>query len=229
MKIASITCIFENELFIKPHFEMIKGLDENIVLIGRKPFKEYFEAGFVSDKPDNSEALIREMYPKAHIVYHDFDTFCGNLLNVGIDKAIELGCDAILKLDVDMLLTREDWYRLMNGLQTTDCDTLSLDYANNTMVYKKDFEHGVRCWVFPVGNDPVFVKTNCRFIQDGGNVKTTGRKQGIINDVMVHHFTQIRRKDADEELKRVESLPNFPGWVECPAEIQDMFLCDTRS
>jgi len=227
MRIASITCIFENEFFIKPHFNMISSLDENIVLIGRKPFKEYFNAGFVSSTPDNSEKIIRELYPKAHIVYHDFDSFCGNLLNLGLSKARELNCDMIIKLDVDMLLIKKDWSTFIQKVKESNHDCISLDYHKHTFVYKGDFEHGIECSIFPCGNDPIALKTTHSFIQDGLAIRTTGTQSttdsSYGNDFMIHHFTQFFRKDIIEERKRVESLPGFTKWLSAPLEIMDMF------
>jgi len=233
-KIASITCIFECEVFVKPHFKMISSLDENIVLVGRKPFKEYFEAGFVSDKPDKSEELIKKLYPKAHIIYHDMDFFCGDLLNLGVDKAKELGCDVAIKLDIDMLMTKESWDYFINRIKTEDFEVFSLDYANKTMVCKGgDFEHMVECNIFPIGIDPLVLNLHkARFIQRHNEDRAimTNAYQATIdnlwNPFMVYHFTQWLRKDREDSLKYVESLSGFKGWQKVPEEIINMFYED---
>lgn len=222
MKIASVTVIWNDEQFIYPHFKMISKLDENIVLIGRKPFIDYHANGLVSDKPDNSESILRSKFPRVKIFKHDFDYFCGDLFNLGMDKARELGCDAIIKLDPDMLLTDNDWNKLMEQINNTDWQTLLLDYPNNTIAYKKDLDHGVQANIFPVGCDPHVIKINESFIQDGVKIKTTGR-QSLIKDIMVHHMTGFKPNVDENELQRVEQLHGFSGWISAPQEIKNKF------
>jgi len=203
---------------------MISDFDENIVLIGRKPFKDYFEAGLVGEKADKSEDILRKEFPKVKIFYHDFDYFCGDLFNLGMEKARELECDAIVKLDPDMFLTKEDWKTFKERIQTeADWDTLLLNYPTHTTAYKKDFDHGVRADIFPVGADPHVVRIDQKFIQDGVKIAATGRQKIINWPIMVHHFTGFKPNVDEAELKRVENLPEFSGWSSASQEIKDMF------
>lgn len=223
MRLASVTVVWNDEKFIRPHFKMISPLDENIVLVGNKPFDDYFANGLVDSHPDRSISILENEFPHVKIFKHDFRFFCGDLFNLGLEIAKELGCDAIMKLDPDMLLENKDWDNLMNQIKQDNWDTLLLDYKNSTIAYKKDLYHGHLANIFPVGLDPHVVRTNQNFIQDGVKIKATGR-QKVLKDIMVHHFTGWKPNVDETELKRVESLPGFTGWVSAPLEIKKMFL-----
>jgi GT2 family glycosyltransferase len=177
MKMASITVVYNDERFIRPHFKMISCLDEKIVLYSKKPFKDYFANGLVKPEPDNSIEILRKEFPYVHLIEHNFDFFCGDLFNLGMEKARELGCDVIIKLDPDMLMEKESWNSLINQISEEDWDTLLLDYQNNTIAYKGDLEHGHQANIFPVGLDPHVVRTNHCFIQDGVAIRATGRQK----------------------------------------------------
>jgi hypothetical protein len=223
MKIASVTVIWNDEKFIRPHFKMISRFDFNVVLLGKRPFIDYRANGLVEDRPDGGEAILRAEFPHVHIISHDSDYFCGDLFNIGMEKARELGADAIVKLDPDMMISDRDWDSFVSQIRDNDdWDVLLLDYANNTIAYKKDFDHGVPARIFPIGMDPHVVRIDQKFIQDGVRIAATGR-QRVLKDIMVHHFTGFRPCVDDVELKRVEGLPGFEGWTRCPEEITNKF------
>jgi len=224
MKIASVTVLYQEDQFIIPHFNMISHFDENIVITSKKPFIDYLQSGRVTEDKDNSIEILKNNFPKVHILEHNENYFCGNIFNIGIKKARELNCDVIVKFDPDMFVTKKDMDLLMETINKGDYQTLLLDYPNNTIAYKKDFYHGVPAKIFPVGCDPLIVKTNQLFIQDGVKIKTTGEQKVIdIPNFMVHHFTGFKGNVDEVELKRVESLPGFTKWLSAPLEIMDMF------
>lgn len=222
MKIASITVAYQDDLFIRRHLEMLKDIDLHIVILSH-PFKDYLEAGRVSVAQNNTKELIKDI-PNVVFITHTEQFFCGNIFNLGMAKAREFGCDAIIKFDPDMFLTSDVLREFMNIVRNGDYQTLLLDYPNNTIAYKKDMFHGVPAKIFPVGADPLVVKVTQSFIQDGVKIKTTG-EQKILNfdGFIVHHFTGLNDSVDDYELRRVERLPGFNGWKAAPDEIINLF------
>ena len=218
MKIASVTAVWNDERFIRAHFDMISKFDINIVLVGKKPFVDYLENGLVDSKPDRSREILEREFPHVRIFEHDFEYFCGGLFNFGMEKARELGADIIVKLDPDMLMSDDDWTRFMSQLHRDDWDTLLLDYANDTIAYKMDFDHGTKASIFPVGLDPHAVRIGESFVEEGVKIRASGRQKEL-RDIMVHHFTGFRKGVDEAELRRVESLQGFDGWQRCPEDI----------
>lgn len=233
MKIASITPIYSAEPFVRGHFNMLKDLDINIVLDGQIPFKDYLAAGIYKQQKDNAINIIKEEYKHVHVIPHNFEYLCGDLFNLGLNYAKTLGADVIIKLDPDMFLTKKDWDLLINKIKAGDYDKMTLDFRKCTVVYKTvwsnypklDFKHGVSCDVFDVGNDTLVAKTEQRFVQDDQRIYTTGNRDVLIDwdDFVIHHFSGFKPNCDENELKRIETLTRFNGWVDCPQEIINMF------
>lgn len=221
MKIASITPIYNCENFLRPFFKQLSVFDENIVLLGNEPFADHVAAGFVSKERDNSEIILRTEFPRVKIYNHDFKYYDGGLFNFAIDKAKELNCDVIIKLDPDMFFEKKSLDILLDKVKTTSYSTLLLDMRYKTMVYEEDLDHGVPQSLWNVGNEPFIVKTNEKFIVDGTNIKTTGDQSLIDWDgFVIHHLSGFKRHDVS----KIEKMSEFPGWKSAPLEIKQLFI-----
>lgn len=231
MKIASITPIYNAELFVRPHFDMLKDLDINIVLNGLVPFTDYVENGVYKTERDNTIQILKEEYPHVHIYDHSINHLGGEIFNLGMKYAKELGADVIIKLDPDMFLLKQDWERLLKVIRDGNYEQLVLDFKKCTIVYKSDwnnfpnldFSHGVYCDVFEgVGNDALVVKIDKKFIEKDNMVGVDGAYD-IINwdNFYIHHFSGFKPNCDEQEIIRISTLPKFTGWIECPDEIKE--------
>lgn len=215
--IATITPIYNAEFFLRHFLKQISVFDENIILMGRKPFRDYLNAGFVKEERDNTLEILKE-FPKVKVYFHDFEYYCGGLFNMGMKIAEDLGCDIVYKAEPDMFMTEKDLNLFINNIKTLDYSVLLLYMKKCTTVYY-DFEHGVSQSLWEVGNDPFVVKAGKRFVENGTQIRIEGDSKLIDwDDFMVHHLSGFKiKRDGVEERK------GFTGWTKCPEEITNMF------
>lgn len=146
-KIGSITPLWNQELFIKPHFNMLKDLDRNLVMLQEKPLPSYHNEHGYSIKADLSEKILREQFPNVEIVqamYPPELDFGAGLYNEGLAQMQDM--DIVLRLDPDMLWTEKDWKAFIDLIRNTDFDCYRMDFHNDSINYYMtgDFEHGLK-------------------------------------------------------------------------------------
>lgn len=146
-RIGSITPLWNQELFIKPHFEMLKSLDKNLVLLQPQPLPSYRNEHGYSTKKDLSEDILRKYFPNVEIVpsyYPPELDFGSGLYNEGLVQMQEF--DIVLRLDPDMLWNKRDWDAFVDLLRNTDDDCYRMDFAKDSINYYMtgDFEHGLK-------------------------------------------------------------------------------------
>ena len=211
MKIASFTPIWNAEVFIKPHFEMLASLDKNIVLYNPTPWKEYADFHYES-QADNSIEMIREMFPKVEII--ETSKFGYNEL-VPQAKEILSDYDVITRFDVDMLMSRSDWERLIEFVRSHEYKSYYTKWSKHTINYYGDWEHGLSD---AIEEDRLILPT-----------KESGAEYEIDWDGwMIHHFRgwnkpkSIKKGFADQENMR-RAHEQYGPWKSCPNEIREMF------
>lgn len=146
-KIGSLTPLWNQELFIKPHFEMLSKLDRNVVLMQPGPLPQYHKEHGYSRKKDLSEDILRKSFPNVEIYPGNYPTtmeFGSGLYNEGL--AMMQDCDIVFRLDPDMLWTTVDWQRFIDFIQETNYDCYRMDFANDSINYYMtgDFYHGLK-------------------------------------------------------------------------------------
>ncbi len=220
MKIATVTPMYNSEFFIQGFCKQNSIFDENIILMGKKPFKDYLEAGFVSEEKDNTEQILRSKFPNVKVYYHDFEYYCGGLFNMGMEIAESLGCDIVYKAEPDMFMTQKDILLFKERIENLEYQVLQLYMKKCTTVYY-DFEHGVSQSLWEVGNDPFVVKIGKRFIENGTQIRILGDSSLIDwDDFMIHHMSGF--KLPKDSWKEVEKKEEFARWTLCPQEIKDL-------
>src|SRR4051812_24263612 len=135
-KIGSITPLWNQELFIKPHFNMLKSLDRNLVMLHDRPLPSYKNEHGYSTKKDLSEQILKSQFPNVEIVKAmypvELDFACG-LYNEGL--RLMQDCDIVLRLDSDMLFTQKDWDAFIQYIRETDFDCYRMDFEKDSINY----------------------------------------------------------------------------------------------
>ena len=214
MKIAAVTIVRDSEKFIIPHLKMYKGVDRNIVLFPTKPITG--GANGHSDNPDNSLALIEKYCPEVEVFKTDISTWGAELFN----KALELAsdCDKVVTLHADVILTDDNWNKLLNFLKITDYDVYKADMTKCWINYYHDFEHGARnC----LDIEPIAAKSTVRY----ANFYTVPQQTKVYTIdwpfFTAHHFTGWKPPATTKEWMKENE--NWQKWTICPKEIRDKF------
>ncbi len=143
-KIGSITLIWNHELFLGPHFDMLSKLDKNIVGLADGPLLEYQAVHGTSSTADRSEKIIRKKFP--HVEIHDF-TFQTKFNSAIYQPFMSFvqDCDIVLRLDPDMIFEPKQWDNFLNFIRSTDYDAYRMNYATCSVNYYMtyDFDHGL--------------------------------------------------------------------------------------
>jgi hypothetical protein len=145
-KIGSITLIWNQEMFLGPHFDMLKDLDKNVVFMQPGPLPNYNKHG-IGDTPDLSEEIIRKKYPYVEVYKSSYnprlDFACG-IYNECLSKVMD--CDVVFRLDPDMFFLEKDWKALLDLIDSTDFDCYRMDFHNNSINYYMswDYDHGLK-------------------------------------------------------------------------------------
>jgi len=182
-KIGSITPIWNNEIFIKPHFTMLSNLNRNVVILGEKPWDEYAKDFNISSVKDKSEEILKNDFPKVKIIKDRVGHFCGGLFNQGLEELSDM--DIVLKLDVDMLFEKKDWDRLIDFLSGTDYDAFRLDYYECS----KTYAYGTKCGSKHNEFEKDYIAVSPRN-QFGSGLIYPSKKEYLINwpDFTCHHM-----------------------------------------
>lgn len=225
-KIGSITPLWNQELFIGPHFEMLKDLDRNLVLMQEKPLPSYHNEHGYSVKADMSEPLLKQLFPNVEIVKAmyppELDFACG-LYNEGLAQMQDM--DIVLRLDPDMLWTKKDWKAFIDLIRNTDFDCYRMDFAKDSINYYQTgrYDHGLKdAQEFDaLGVDPKKFFTGILDYPSAGHIIK-------IPDWMCHHFRGWNKPKSTPpdwhtkiEPAYLEQFGNKGGWFECPDEIKD--------
>ena len=145
-RIGTITPIWNQEMFIGPHFDMLTQLDRNVVFMQSGPLPNYDRHG-IGDKPDFSEEILRKKYPKVEIFKAKYDPlkdFGCELYNECLKEIHD--CDIVFRLDPDMYFLEEDWKKLLDYINSSDFDCYRMDFHNDSINYYMswDYEHGLK-------------------------------------------------------------------------------------
>ncbi len=211
-KIGAITCNWNGERFIVPHLKMMTGIDRQIVIQGTAPWGDYKDEYGLSEKPDDSEKLVKDMgvevYPACQ------NKFGPELYNQGLE--ILKDCDIVLRLDYDMFLTQKDWKRLIEFIRNTKWDCYLLNFNKCTINYYADFNHGLQnAREFdPIAFSPEF-RLEKPFKYPYGSHYTIDW-----DDFLIHHFRGFKGKEID--VGYTEQRFKNVNWLKCPEEIREM-------
>lgn len=137
-KIGTLTPIWNQELFLKPHFDMLMNADlyRHVVLMQKFPLPNYYREHGYSRRKDRSEEILNDMFPRVEIYESNFPPnteFSAPLYNEGLQMMQE--CDIVLRLDPDMLWTQKDFNRFIDYIQETDFDSYRMDFPNDSINY----------------------------------------------------------------------------------------------
>lgn len=133
-RIGSITPIWNQQRFIRPHFDFISRLDKNLVLLGNEPWNLYKQEHGYPEQADNSEALIRKHFPKTQFHRASFrQGWLADLYNEGLELMQD--CDLVLRLDCDMMFLEHDWEMFLYFLQETDFPVYKMNFSKNSINY----------------------------------------------------------------------------------------------
>lgn len=236
-KIGAIILNWNGEKFIVPHLRMLTqgGVDEFVMIQGTAPWSDYEKEYHLSSKPDNSEALVKDLFPQVKIIPAVENKFSSVLYNQGLEALQD--CDLVLRLDYDMFLTKEDWKTFMDILHDDNFqyENVRLDFSRNTINYYGDFYHGVRN---AKEFDPIAVSPATKF---SGLLDYPDDDMTILSEVnghffTIHHFRGWKGFGVDP-LWLDNMKPNHHGvfadellefnpdkqWIAAPLEIQEMF------
>lgn len=144
-KIGSITPIWNQEMFLKPHFEMLSKLDRNVVILQNHPLGNYWHHG-IGDTPDRSKKILEKYFPNVEVYRTKLDVreFSAALYNEGLEMMQD--CDIVLRLDPDMLFVEKEWDDIITNLRNSDYDCYRMDFKENSINYYMtwDYEHGLK-------------------------------------------------------------------------------------
>lgn len=148
-KIGAIIPLWNQELFIKPHLDMLtRGVDRILVLSQGGPLPNYHKEHGYSVKKDRSEDIIRHYFPQVEIVESAFPwqtmDFSAPLYNEGLVQMKD--CDIVFRLDPDMFWIDEDWDKLISFVRSTDFDCYRMKFATDSVNYYMtgDYDHGLK-------------------------------------------------------------------------------------
>lgn len=222
-KIGSITPLWNQEAFIKPHFDMLKSLDRNLVLIQSEPLPSYKNEHGYSTKKDLSEEILRKYFPNVEIVpamYPSSMDFGAGLYNEGLAQMQDM--DIVLRLDPDMLFTKKDWEDFIDFIRNTDYDCYKMDFASQSINYYMhgDYDHGLK----DAQEEDALAVNPKTFFTGILDYPLDNNTFIDIPDWMCHHFRGRNKPKSTPptwiNIVSKEYVNEFGGWVKCDPEIQ---------
>jgi len=146
-KIGSLTPIWNQEMWIVPHFDMLEPLDKKVVLLQKQPLPNYHKEHGYSLKKDLSEHLLKVHFPDVEIYPSRFPEgleFQADLYNDGLEYVEDM--DIVFRLDPDMFFTDEVWKTLLEYIKTSNHDCYHMLFDRDSINYYMtgDFEHGLK-------------------------------------------------------------------------------------
>lgn len=231
-KIGSITPIWNQELWIKPHFDMLSKLDKNVVLLHERPLPSYHKEHGYAVKPDLSEKILREQFPNVEIYkseYPEGKEFGPDIYNEGLKYLQD--CDIVFRLDPDMFFEDEIWDQLIKHVRETEYNCYHMDFANDSVNYYMtgDFDHGLKN---AQELDPLAFSPKITLNDVEGAIICDVVKHSLIklDGFFCHHFRGWNKPKStpNPEWKKSkfaqESFQLYSddgSWYECPQAIRD--------
>ncbi len=229
-KIGSITPVWNQEAWILPHFEMLKALDRNVVLLHKRPLPAYHKEHGYSIEPDLSEYLLRTYFPNVEIIqskYPENTEFGPELYNEGL--RLMQDCNLVFRLDPDMFFTQRIWNDLLSYIRRTNYDCYHMDFSKDSINYYMtgDFEHGLKDaqeW------DPLVVNPKYMFQSLKGALFYPDGTHNVIkfDDFLCHHFRGWGKPKSTptpawglrpEAFELVEKYGDSGEWYKAPSKI----------
>lgn len=243
-KIGSITPIWNQEMWIKPHFKMLSKLDKNVVIIHKRPLPNYKNEHGYSDVPDKSEEILRSEFPNVEIYYSEYPEgkeFGADIYNEGLKYLQD--CDIVFRLDPDMFFEDQVWEDLLSYVQNTTYDCYRMDFSNDSINYYMtgDFEHGLRDAqeMDPLAFNPKY-KLDTPIITENGESTFYMFQYSHGNETIVkfpgflcHHFRGWNKpkstpnpewKYGDYARTALQIYGNDGDWYKCPQSIREKVL-----
>lgn len=139
--------MWNQELWIKPHFDMLSKLDFNLVAIHREPLPSYHREHGYSRKADRSEEYLKKYFPDVKLIESTYPAhmdFRAELFNEGLEQLQDY--DIVFRLDPDMFWTEKNWEKMLDYIRETDFDAYRMDFAPDSINYYMtgDFDHGLK-------------------------------------------------------------------------------------
>lgn len=231
-RIAAMIPLWNQELFIKPHIDMLRnGVDHILVLLQGGPLPSYKKEHGYSAKPDASEKIIRHYFPDVEIRKSTFPwqimEFSSPLYNEGLSTLVDY--DLVLRLDPDMFFLKSDWEKFIGLMKNSDYECYRMDFSKNSVNYYMtgDFEHGLKdAHEF----DPLAVSPKKMFtgILDYPSSRTCVYTQGFDENFAFHHFRGWNKPKSTGPdwpqsayaKEAFEKYSNNGEWYHCPEEIR---------
>lgn len=225
-KIGSITPMWNQEMFIGPHFEMLSALDKNVVVLHDKPLKDYKHDHYIDDKPDRSEKILRTKFPQVEI-YNS--TYSGIFQAEVYNQCLQFvqDCDIVLRLDPDMIFELDMFNNFISAINETDFDAYRIDFSKCSINYYMtgDYKHGL---MDSLESDILAFNPHYEFT---GVIDYPSQNQAILHDpeqFFFHHFrgwNKPKSTPADwwkqpNISKLVEKYGKNGDWYTCPEPVR---------
>ena len=223
--VCSVTPLYDSDIFVKPHFRMMTGLDKRIALIGSRPWPNYEDEHGVGGNIKTKEILEKD-FPDVEIKYTDSVVGGGawgmaDFYNQSIKLATEY--DYVTRFDVDMMFTKKDWKKMIDFVRNNDYDYYRMNFITSSINYYYDFDHGIRDGL---EDDVMIIKTDNLFKPFLNPVAGDGYLMGWENWTC-HHFRGWNKPKSlgniNKPNKYFKELDKRDEWVKCPKEIRDLW------
>jgi hypothetical protein len=231
--VASMLLNWNCERFIVQHIEMLKPHTDKIIMIqATRPWRNYKDEHGLSEVPDISEQIVKNLYPEIEI-YHfdpqddDLTMFHSNSCNFGLSKLEDF--DLVTKFDIDYFFTKEDLKTIFNYVRNSNWNNYALDWSYQSVDYYYDLEHGV---FDQVEKDPLIVNPKYKF---GPLLFYPFKAKMIEEDVMIHHLRNWKPSVTEDFINN--KVPSKYGvwakdlvakytpnneWIKAPEEIREL-------
>lgn len=227
-RIGTLTPIWNQELFIKPHFDMLMraDLDRHVVLMQAGPLPQYYKEHGYGKKPDLSRYVLEEYFPRVEIYEGNYPTtidFAAGLYNEGLLMTQDM--DIVLRLDPDMFWTEDDFNAFIDYIDNSTYDAYQMDFRRDSINYYMtgDFTHGLKD-----AQEDDALAVNPRIMFTGVLDYPSNNKKVIdIPGWMCHHFRGWQKPkstppgwDKVVSTDYIQEFGDKGGWFKCPDEIR---------
>lgn len=229
-KIGAIVPIWNQQLFIKPHFTMLSKLDKIVVLMQKRPLPNYHKEHGYSTKSDYSEYLIRKFFPQVEIhesTYPEGKEFGADLYNEGLKYVQD--CDIVFRLDPDMFFEDEVWDNFIWFVRNSSFDCYRFNFAKYSVNYYKTWEYS-----FGLKDakefDPLAFNPKYPLATPHGSFEYPHGNEVVIKypDIQMTHFRGWNKKKSvpsdwqysDYARTALALYGNNGEWFQCPESIK---------
>jgi hypothetical protein len=159
--IATVTALHSNDIFIRPHFRCLSGVNKRYALIGRQPWPLHAQEHGVSPTI-GAEKILKKEFPDVEIIYTDkvVDSLDTMVQFYNLFPEIASDFDYVTRFDSDMLFTQFDWQYMIK--QIGSHNAYQMNFKTNTINYYVDFDHGL---MDAQERDIMIISTKHRFDQ----------------------------------------------------------------